>query len=370
MKGKWPILATMPPLSRIPPLLHPYITLPRDDSILLVTSTLGASANWLVVRFLCDALIKGNDGRATGTPQHGGMAGESGASVILVSWMREYEFWKQEARKGGGVDLEKCRKEGRFSFVDGLSALFLEAGSGEEVEKKRLGVQSVKAAQTLPMGGAPPGRAIPARGPPAASASPTMEIRRGTATTTTSASVQNPGLYTLQSADLSNAKATILTALSHIPTSDRKTLLVLDNPDILLATSPTPARTLTDLTSLFLTLHTQISHLLIHTQSDTPLLTPSTPLQPIEQAQHNLVVKLAHMSRRILSVRVLDTGVARDVSGVLRVTENGSSIGGVGLDLEDDRESERKESRGGEVLYKVGGDGGVKVFERGAGGDA
>lgn len=75
---------------------------------------------------------------------------------------------------------------------------------------------------------------------------------------------------------------------------------------------------------------------------------------------------MAHMSRRIIGVRVLDTGVARDVSGVVRVTAQ--RVGWAGLGLEDDGD-EREDGKGREFLYQVKGDGGVKVFERGAGGD-
>lgn len=53
-----------------------------------------------------------------------------------------------------------------------------------------------------------------------------------------------------------------------------------------------------------------------------------------------------------MSVRELDTGAARDISGVLRIGRGG----GEGAEDIDEKE----------VLYFVGGDGGVRVFERGA----
>ncbi len=52
-----------------------------------------------------------------------------------------------------------------------------------------------------------------------------------------------------------------------------------------------------------------------------------------------------------MSVRGLDTGVAKDISGVLRVTR-GAEAGG--------------EVEEGEWLYFVGGDGGARVLERGS----
>lgn len=62
---------------------------------------------------------------------------------------------------------------------------------------------------------------------------------------------------------------------------------------------------------------------------------------------------MAHEADFVMSLRLLDTGTARDVSGVLRVT--GSDEGETnGLDVEER-----------ELLFLVSGDGGVKVFERG-----
>lgn len=55
-----------------------------------------------------------------------------------------------------------------------------------------------------------------------------------------------------------------------------------------------------------------------------------------------------------MSLRLLDTGTARDVSGVIRI--------GVG-DAETPKEDTQFDAK--ELLYFVGGDGNVKVFERG-----
>lgn len=57
-----------------------------------------------------------------------------------------------------------------------------------------------------------------------------------------------------------------------------------------------------------------------------------------------------------MSLRLLDSGTARDVSGVLRIT--------AGHQIEEALDIQKRiEER--ELLYFVGGDGGVKVFERG-----
>jgi len=69
------------------------------------------------------------------------------------------------------------------------------------------------------------------------------------------------------------------------------------------------------------------------------------------------MLNVAYEADFIVSLRLLDTGTARDVSGVLRITAG---------DQNSDREvqsAQRIEEK--ELLYFVGGDGGVKVFERG-----
>jgi len=65
------------------------------------------------------------------------------------------------------------------------------------------------------------------------------------------------------------------------------------------------------------------------------------------------VVGLGHIAWRVFGLRGLETGVARDVSGVLRVTAGGMA------------EGEGEKDEGKEVLYFVGDGGGVEVFERG-----
>lgn len=64
-----------------------------------------------------------------------------------------------------------------------------------------------------------------------------------------------------------------------------------------------------------------------------------------------------------MGVRALETGAARDVSGVLRITRGG------GWGWEEDGEGEGEGmGREVELLYLVGRDGNVKVFERGVDG--
>lgn len=86
--------------------------------------------------------------------------------------------------------------------------------------------------------------------------------------------------------------------------------------------------------------------------ADAPLI--SSQQTPLETNHAALVLGMAHQADFIMSLRLLDTGTARDISGVIRITL------GEAADADDSNQLEEKE-----LLYFVGGDGGVKVFERG-----
>jgi elongator complex protein 6 len=80
----------------------------------------------------------------------------------------------------------------------------------------------------------------------------------------------------------------------------------------------------------------------------------SSQTTPLESSLSGLLLSVAHQADQVISLRLLDTGTARDVSGVCRINvESGG----------DCQEAQKLESQ--ELLYLVGGDGGVKVFERG-----
>ena len=75
--------STRPP----PPPLEPYLALPPETSLILLTGTLACSANWLVCRFIGRALTRQTDSE------------DETAGVVLVSWMRDLAFWKGELRR-------------------------------------------------------------------------------------------------------------------------------------------------------------------------------------------------------------------------------------------------------------------------------
>ncbi len=92
--------------SRIPPLLQPYIHVPPPGSLTLLTSVLGASANWLIIRYLSAAL--NSNGRRSKNNYHAAhhiqeqeTIETDDVAVVLVSWLRDWEFWKTEARRAG-----------------------------------------------------------------------------------------------------------------------------------------------------------------------------------------------------------------------------------------------------------------------------
>lgn len=69
-------------------------------------------------------------------------------------------------------------------------------------------------------------------------------------------------------------------------------------------------------------------------------------------------MSLAHQARTIWAVKELDTGSARDVSGVLRIAR------GPAAEDDDHAEGDRQDEL--ESLYFISADGGVRVFERGS----
>lgn len=71
--------------SRIPPLLEPYFALPSESSLILLTNVLGASSNWLVLRYLYSYLKVPEQTEDIG--------------VAFVSFMRDGSFWRDGCGK-------------------------------------------------------------------------------------------------------------------------------------------------------------------------------------------------------------------------------------------------------------------------------
>jgi elongator complex protein 6 len=76
----------------------------------------------------------------------------------------------------------------------------------------------------------------------------------------------------------------------------------------------------------------------------------------LEMEESSFVTTLAHQASSVTSLRMLDTGLAKDVSGVLRVT---TAFDTTSSDRQNGQDWNEKE-----VLYFVR-DGSVEVFNRG-----
>lgn len=75
---------------------------------------------------------------------------------------------------------------------------------------------------------------------------------------------------------------------------------------------------------------------------------------PVESEHAAFSIGLAHRAQSVMQLRTLETGAARDVSGVLRISRGGGWSTGT-----EDNLDER------ELLFYIQRDGGVRVFGRG-----
>ena len=286
------------------------------------------------------------------------------------------------------MDLARLAQQRRFAFVDGLTHLFMPPVESPPSALTAMPQQQ----QTTPPHPSPlplrPPRTIPPRAPlvpgrQPAPGTPTPATSRPTAaaTTTTTPTPSPPqSQFKLTSPSLHHTETVIQQAIAHVTApspgkiSPKKVLLVLDNPDLLLAAAgslPTTSPCRQDhidapaLLATLLHLRQHVHAAVVALAADAPLVAPSLPaaaaaqLLPLETRHAALVVGVGHVAAWTMGLRLLDTGVAADVSGVVRITRGD-------VDLEDGEEGEGEKGEK-ELLYFVGGDGGVTVFERGGG---
>ncbi|QPG94590.1 hypothetical protein C2857_006481 [Epichloe festucae Fl1] len=273
--------------TKIPPLLEPYLDLPPEHSLVLVTSVLGASANWLVLRWLY-SLLRGRSNVGDGTD----------TAVVLCSFLRDGAFWREGCGKMA-LDLERVRESKRFAFVDGLTGLCMPEAQDGPDGGGRLDKEDYV------LGGSAAG-----------------DVRDGLERAI--ADVSSPGAGG----------------------GRRDVVLVLDQMDAWLAMGDAGV---VEVMNLLVGLREKVHATVMTVSADDPLLHAQTTTLEREHAAFSL--SLAHEARCVMALRLLDTGTARDVSGVVRMTGGGKGAGGEG---------------DAEYLYHVSGDGGVRVFERGA----
>lgn len=147
---------------------------------------------------------------------------------------------------------------------------------------------------------------------------------------------------------LGHTERAIKEAISKSPVhGDKRQVLILDNPDVLLATQSTTAK---QLNVLIMKLRSLVHSIVISCSADLPFIAAATSSShtPMEVETAAFLTQQGHLAHSLMSVRELSSGAAKDVSGVLRITT-------------------RNELGETEVLYLVQRDGSVKVFGRGEG---
>lgn len=214
-----------------------------------------------------------------------------------------------------GLDLDKLAAKKRFAFIDGLSELYLEPA------RSKAGTSSAK---------------------------------------------------TIRGNELENIHNTVKNTLKGLQAGSGKVVLVIDQLDLLLATSGDKLDTVAlgdTLMDWRLVSGSEVSGSILKERANEKsksahstvlTLSADTPLAaghdtPLETNHSALLLNLAHQADLVMSLRLLDTGTARDVSGVCRITAGDTEGGGAA--------GQKAEAR--ELLYFVGGDSAVKVFERG-----
>ncbi|KAK7742202.1 hypothetical protein SLS62_010791 [Diatrype stigma] len=296
--------------SRLPPLLEPYLRLPPETSLILLTGVLGSTTNWLVQRHLY-SLLSATSAAAAAAPagEHLGLlasTGDTTCSVVLLSFLRDYTFWKEGVGRLG-VDLDAAARKGKLVYVDGLGALF----------------------EPSP----------PVRGPVSPSA---PEPGPG------------PGKRVLSTPTVDGLRKELEAAVAQLrPKSGdgSKTVLIIDQLDLLPAAAGHGLSS-QDLYEMLLDIRENVYSTIVTLSADDPLISSQTTRLEKEHAAFTL--QMAHDAYLVMGLRMLDTGTAKDVSGVLRITSGGQ--------YEEDPEHIVEEQ---ELLYFVGSDGGVRVFERG-----
>lgn len=250
-----------------------------------------------------------------------------------------------------GLDLTQLQQKGRLVFIDGLSHLFTPPLPSQpptkDYETDRLTAKSARSSSPASIGLMPLAQAqIP------------------------------PCPLKITSSSLTDIQKTVMAAISSLTAnqSERKILLVLDVPSLLLHTTSSPISAV-DLTNLILRLRSLAYATIISLPADKPLLRAASSdeepggnvgrFTPLERENAEFCVNMAYAARLVIACRRLGTGWAEDVSGVLRVTCGGHTRFADDDDFEDEENGGRTQVEEGEWLYHNSGDGTVKVWSRG-----
>ncbi|KAF2665868.1 hypothetical protein BT63DRAFT_416309 [Microthyrium microscopicum] len=226
-----------------------------DGSSHLLLETAGTSTSWLAIRYVAAVL-------------------KQASPVIIVTWLRSSNFWRQELRKAANIDSDELSKSNKLAIHDDPSLTSAEGLSKWAKE-----------------------------------------------------------LTTLLSSDQQYQNA----------------VLVLDSPDIVLGTVSISADSLL---AIVIGLRAVVRSTIILTASDLFSLEANSQT-PLRTQQQQFLMTLGHQANLVLSTRVLDTGHAKDVSGVLMISHGGQA-------------AERQTGSDSEYLYQVENNRATSVWKRGA----
>ncbi|PYH80732.1 hypothetical protein BO82DRAFT_312282 [Aspergillus uvarum CBS 121591] len=373
-------MPTQPPL---PPLLAPYVTSLTPSSLIVLSTVLGAQGNWLTLRYLYAALNASSTSDAALNLGEGHNGKKQ--KVVLVSFLRGWEFWRAEAKRLG-LDLARLTDKRQFAFVDGLSELF----PGPRTTPTTTTTQATPPSLApSPRGGLVPQRTIlpnrsapgpipargpqPARGPAAVAAPAPLTPSAPPATSREIGPVKRLHLSGKGPAALDRLEKDIAAVVAHLSgratataegEDDSEVLLVLDQPDLLLAaTGPGKEIGATEMTEWVMGLQQYVHATIMTLAADLPLIHNASAAAhqmptPLETEHAAFAIGSAHRAHLVMQLRDLDTGAARDVSGVLRVSKGGAWGQSDNTDANGSWEER-------EALYFVQRDGGVSVFGRG-----
>ncbi|KKK16510.1 hypothetical protein ARAM_000423 [Aspergillus rambellii] len=340
----------MPSQPPLPHLLVPYISTPPQTSLTVLSSVLGATGNWLVLRFLYAALSTSPLSDTAGF----GLQGETGRKRKVVL----------------GLDLARLSERRQFAFVDGLSELFCTPPVTVQPTS-----QSQFSGATIPPRTAFPPRPQPASPATARSRQPAPPPPGSGRAVPQTAAKETDGPKRLHFsgsgvAALDALEEDIATVIKLLKTptpgeeEESEVLLVVDQPDLLLAaTGPSKGIGGTEMGEWIMGLQQDPTATIVTISADSPLIHNASTFghqtsTPLEAENAAFAVGLAHRAEMVMQLRNLETGAARDVSGVLRVSK-----GGAWGQRESVTAQENWEEK--EVLYFVQRDGGVSVFGRG-----
>lgn len=187
-----------------------------------------------------------------------------------------------------------------------------------------------------------------------------MHYIDGLAAKQSPATVQASGHATALKALSLDAVCSAIKAATTPPSSQTdvpptKPTIIIDGLDFVLAFEPTADAGKTQ--HFISQLRESANALVLTCSADSPLLHNShNSATPLERNHAAFLASMAHQSNWIMQLRGLNTGTAKDVTGVLRISKGGAY---------EEEENAKTELEDGECLYQVKGDGSVRIWLRG-----